>query len=151
MLVRAKAGKALEMLSFVAFNKSVTFSATLLTYCKFDLSEKIQNVNLDWCSLVLICLYSKVYDYLDRVTSYTELLRENQLSDIDCSGVNKIWRIVNPRLLYQNCKNCLDDCWWGNQDNNDMKMVEFFLKFNKYRVSEISLEQFCIIAFNLMN
>ncbi|CAH3134960.1 unnamed protein product [Pocillopora meandrina] len=45
---------------------------------------------------------AKVYDYLDRVTSYTELLRENQLSDIDCSGVNKIWRIVNPRLLYQN-------------------------------------------------
>ena len=47
VLVRAKAGQALEMLSFVAFNKSVTFSATLLTYCKFDLSEKIQNVNLD--------------------------------------------------------------------------------------------------------
>ena len=39
-----------------------------------------------------------------------------------------------------------------NQDNyNDVKMVEFFLKFNKYRVSEISLEQFCIMAFNLMN
>ncbi|RMX38057.1 hypothetical protein pdam_00003086 [Pocillopora damicornis] len=45
---------------------------------------------------------AKVYDYLDKVTSYTELLRENQLSDIDCSGVNKIWRIVNPRILYQN-------------------------------------------------
>ena len=41
-----------------------------------------------------------------------------------------------------------------NQDSyNDVKMVEFFLKFNnnKYRVSEISLEQFCIMAFNLMN
>lgn len=38
-----------------------------------------------------------------------------------------------------------------NQDNNDVKMVEFFLKFNKYRVSEISLEQFCIMALNLMN
>ncbi|XP_022809524.1 nucleoporin NUP188 homolog isoform X2 [Stylophora pistillata] len=45
---------------------------------------------------------AKVYDYMDNVTSYTELLRENQLSDIDCSGVNKIWRIVHPRLLYQN-------------------------------------------------
>lgn len=38
-----------------------------------------------------------------------------------------------------------------NQDNNDVKMVEFFLKFNKYRLSEISLEQFCIMALNLMN
>ena len=26
-----------------------------------------------------------------------------------------------------------------NQDNNDVKMVEFFLKFNKYRVSETVL------------
>ena len=38
-----------------------------------------------------------------------------------------------------------------NQDNNYVKMVEFFKKFNKYRVSEISLEQFCIMALNLMN
>ena len=38
------------------------------------------------------------------MTSYTELLRENQLGDVDCSGDNKIWRIVNPRLLYRNGK-----------------------------------------------
>jgi len=44
----------------------------------------------------------KVYDYLDCVMSYTELLRENQLSDVDCSGDNKIWKIVTPRLLYKN-------------------------------------------------
>lgn len=45
---------------------------------------------------------AKVYDFLDCMTSYTELLRENQLSDVDCSGDNKIWRIVTPRLLYKN-------------------------------------------------
>jgi len=39
------------------------------------------------------------------VTSYTELLRENQLSDVDCSGDNKIWKIVTPRLLYKNGEN----------------------------------------------
>ncbi|XP_078374534.1 nucleoporin NUP188-like isoform X2 [Oculina patagonica] len=45
---------------------------------------------------------AKVFEYLDCVTSYTELLRENQLGDVDCSGDNKIWRIVTPRLLYKN-------------------------------------------------
>lgn len=39
------------------------------------------------------------------MTSYTELLRENQLRDVDCSGDNKIWRIVTPRLLYKNGEN----------------------------------------------
>lgn len=45
-----------------------------------------------------------MFEYLDCVTSYTELLRENQLGDVDCSGDNKIWRIVTPRLLYKNGK-----------------------------------------------
>ncbi|KAJ7394471.1 hypothetical protein OS493_000282 [Desmophyllum pertusum] len=45
---------------------------------------------------------AKVYDFLDCVTSYTELLRENRLGDVDCSGDNKIWKIVTPRLLYKN-------------------------------------------------
>lgn len=44
---------------------------------------------------------SKVYEFLDCVTSYTELLRENKLGDIDCSGDKKIWKIVTPRLLYK--------------------------------------------------
>jgi len=42
-----------------------------------------------------------VYEFLDCVTSYTELLRENRLGDVDCSGDKKIWRIVTPRLLYK--------------------------------------------------
>ncbi|XP_067051394.1 nucleoporin NUP188-like isoform X1 [Acropora muricata] len=44
---------------------------------------------------------AKVYEFLDCVTSYTELLRENRLGDVDCSGDKKIWRIVTPRLLYK--------------------------------------------------
>ncbi|XP_068699835.1 nucleoporin NUP188-like isoform X3 [Montipora foliosa] len=44
---------------------------------------------------------TKVYEFLDCVTSYTELLRENKLGDVDCSGDKKIWRIVTPRLLYK--------------------------------------------------
>ena len=38
-----------------------------------------------------------------------------------------------------------------NQNNNDVKMVKFFKNFIKYRECEISLEQFCIMAFSLMN
>ena len=45
-----------------------------------------------------------MYEFLDRVASYTELLRENRLGDVDCSGDKKIWRIVTPRLLYKPCK-----------------------------------------------
>ena len=45
-----------------------------------------------------------MYEFLDCVTSYTELLRENKLGDVDCSGDKKIWRIVTPRLLYKKSK-----------------------------------------------
>ena len=42
-----------------------------------------------------------MYEFLDCVASYTELLRENRLGDVDCSGDKKIWRIVTPRPLYK--------------------------------------------------
>jgi len=45
---------------------------------------------------------AKVYGFLECMTSYTELLRENKLGDVDCSGDKKIWQIVTPRLLYKN-------------------------------------------------
>lgn len=48
--------------------------------------------------------FIKVYGFLESMTSYTELLRENKLGDVDCSGDKKIWQIVTPRLLYKNGK-----------------------------------------------
>jgi len=48
--------------------------------------------------------FIKVYGFLECMTSYTELLRENKLGDVDCSGDKKIWQIVTPRLLYKNGK-----------------------------------------------
>lgn len=45
------------------------------------------------------------------MTSYTELLRENKLGDIDCSGDKKIWKIVTPRLLYKSGKEPCIDCF----------------------------------------
>ena len=65
----------------------------------------------DFSFLIIVCLCTKVYEYLDCVTSYTELLRENQLGDVDCSGDNKIWRIVTSRLLYKSGKNEILGTW----------------------------------------
>lgn len=45
------------------------------------------------------------------MTSYTELLRENKLGDIDCSGDKKIWKIVTPRLLYKSGEEACIDCF----------------------------------------
>ena len=60
----------------------------------------------------------KVYQFLDGVPSYTELLRENRLGDVDCSGDKKIWRIVTPRPLHKNGKPCFimlaSTSWNGN-------------------------------------
>ena len=59
-----------------------------------------------------------MYQFLDGVPSYTELLRENRLGDVDCSGDKKIWRIVTPRPLYKNGKACfimlVSASWNGN-------------------------------------
>ena len=64
--------------------------------------------NNDPCHLFISL---QVYEFLDCVTSYTELLRENKLGDIDCSGDKKIWKIVTPRLLYKSGKGPCIDCF----------------------------------------
>ena len=64
--------------------------------------------NNDPCHLFISL---QVYEFLDCVTSYTELLRENKLGDIDCSGDKKMWKIVTPRVLYKSGKGPFIDCF----------------------------------------
>ena len=64
--------------------------------------------NNDPCHLFISL---QVYEFLDCVTSYTELLRENKLGDIDCSGDKKVWKIVTPRVLYKSGKGPFIDCF----------------------------------------
>lgn len=33
--------------------------------------------------------------------SYTELLRENKVGDVDCTGDDQVWKIVKPKVLYR--------------------------------------------------
>lgn len=70
------------------------------------------------CGSFIVCFLTKVYEFLDGVPSYTELLRENRLGDVDCSGDKKIWRIVTLRPLYKSGKACfimlVSASWNGN-------------------------------------
>jgi nuclear pore complex protein Nup188 len=33
--------------------------------------------------------------------SYTELLRENKVGDVDCTGDDQIWKIEKEKILYK--------------------------------------------------
>ncbi|KAK3743945.1 hypothetical protein QZH41_020284 [Actinostola sp. cb2023] len=43
----------------------------------------------------------KVFDFLDHMPSYTELLRENSVGDVDCTGDDQVWKIIHPKRLYR--------------------------------------------------
>ena len=46
-------------------------------------------------------MYEQVYEYLDALPSYTELLKENRVGDVNCTLDEKTWKVMTPKALYR--------------------------------------------------